>query len=215
VLRLKQEATVFYGSGSSHVFSDLEKKRMSTFKVQLVRSPQSDLDTALVSGVSKQRSIYVAGPNRIPRLLNDGETFTDCNYWKRFAEPQMSADQAFIQVVSDDGSVFTDDGTGNVYPRVYDLTVGLGTTYTDPGNEIDLLADTGSFAVFTQISVTGDAVKVRINGNTSATFDIAAGATQIFNPGEFTITSLQFDNSAGSGAATVQVLFSIKTVCNS
>jgi len=187
---------------------------MSTFQVKLVQGDQSNLDSAVTGGFSKQRSMYVAGPNRIPRELKDGDTFTDCNYWKRFAVPQVAASQAFITVLSDDGSIFV-DGSSETFPRVYNKVVALASTFTTAGNKIDLLADTGSFAVYTQITVSGDDVKVRLNGSASAVFDVTTTTGQVFNPGDFEITTLEFDNTAGAGAATVQVLFGIRSVCNS
>ena len=84
---------------------------MSVFRVKLNNASQGLLDTD-INGVqnetSIQRTIYVTGPNRINRKLVDGEEFTDCNYWKRFTEDEMGAESAFIEVVTDDGSVYSD-----------------------------------------------------------------------------------------------------------
>lgn len=206
---------------------------MSVFKVALNNIAQGymDLDpstatpyqAALYGNLgaemqpSIQRTIYVAGPNHTYRKLKDGEQFTDCNYWKRFAYPQVPLEQAFIQVVTDDGSVYSDVSEENTYPKVYDLSIDNGTTYTDSGNEVDILGDTGGFAVFVQIANQGGtAVKVRLNGVTDAIFDLGAGETQVFNHGDLSITKLEFANTVSGGATTtVQVLVSVKSVCNS
>ncbi|NIQ15933.1 MAG: hypothetical protein GTO02_16525, partial [Candidatus Dadabacteria bacterium] len=52
---------------------------------------------------SIQRTMWCTGPNLVYRKLFDGEVFTDCNYWKRFAFPQVPMETAFIEVISDDG----------------------------------------------------------------------------------------------------------------
>jgi hypothetical protein len=204
---------------------------MSVFKVALNNIAQGNMDldpstatpysAALYGNLgaemnpSIQRTVYVAGPNRTWRKMKDGDQFTDCNYWKRFAYPQVPLDQAFIQVVTDDGSVYSDISEENTYPTVYDLSVTNGSTYTD--NVVDILTDTGGFAVFVQIANQGStAVKVRLNGVATAIFDLGAGETQVFNHGDLSITKLEFANTVSGGSTTaVQVLASVKSSCNS
>jgi len=204
---------------------------MSVFKVALNSIAQGymDLNPATATSISAldhsqlgagmnpsiQRTIYVSGPNRTYRNLKDGEQFTDCNYWKRFAYPQVPLADAFIEVVSDDGSVYSDVSEENTYAKVYDLSVLNGSGYTD--NVVDILGDTGGFAVFVQIANQGGtAVKVRLNGTANAIFDLGAGETQVFNHGDLSVTKLEFANTvSGGGDTTVQVLVSVKSVCNS
>lgn len=166
---------------------------------------------------SIQRTIYVAGPNRTYRKLFDGQTFTDCNYWKRFAYPQVPLDQAFITVVTDDGSVWSDVASENTFPKVYNVAVANGSTYTTTGNTVDILGDTGGFAIFVQIAnQSSTAVKVQLNGMSTAIFDLGAGETQVFNSGELSVTKIQFANTVSGGATSnVQVLVSVRSVCNS
>ena len=57
---------------------------MSVFRVRLTNNRQGLLDV-----YDNQRTAYIMGPNRINRVLKDGEVFTDCNYWKRFAHPPL------------------------------------------------------------------------------------------------------------------------------
>lgn len=198
---------------------------MSVFKVKLNNTNQGTLDRDPSSAsagdlgdqlsVSKQRTVYVMGPNKINRKLADGETFTDCNYWKRFAYPQVSLEEAFIEVVTDDGSVYSDVEAENVYPIVESIVATAGTTWTD--NEFDIMTTHGGPALFTQIK--GDssqAVRVRLNGSTSAVFDLAAGSTQIFNAGDLSISKIEIDNTAsGATDATIEVIVSVKSTCNS
>lgn len=206
---------------------------MSVFKVALnsIAQGNMDLNPSTATSISAldhsqlgsemspsiQRTIYVAGPNHTYRKLKDGEQFTDCNYWKRFAYPQCALADAFIEVVTDDGSVYSDVSDENTYAKVYDLSVVNGTTYSEEDNIVDILGDTGGFAVFVQIANQGStAVKVRLNGTANAIFDLGAGETQVFNHGDLSVTKLEFANTvSGGGTTAVQVLVSVKSVCNS
>lgn len=181
---------------------------MSVFKVSLGQGLQGDLDTAQSSGVSAQRTIYLPGPNNIMRKLNDGTTFTETNYWKRYAYPAVSRDLAMIETLTDDGTAWDDyDRSKNLVTKVVNFTVTAGTTYA--ANSLDILATYGGPAVFTQLIVAADEVNVRINGDANAIFSAAIG-TQIFNVGEVTMNSIAFDNSeSGAVTATVQAIFSI------
>ena len=192
---------------------------MSVFRVKLDNASQGLLDTdinGIQNETSIQRTIYVTGPNRINRKLVDGEEFTDCNYWKRFTEDEMGAESAFIEVVSDDGSVYSDNPGENTYPYVWSITADNDTTYAD--NQIDIIGDTGSSTQFCQITnqneTTGDDVKIRLNGSGTAIFDLKAGQTQIFNVGELSLTLIEVDNS-GTNDVNVQVIASIMGGCNS
>mgnify|MGYP003341165938 CR=1 FL=1 len=192
---------------------------MSVFRVKLNNSKQGTLDlnpaTTAEFDTSIQRTIYVTGPNRIYRKLFDGEQFTDCNYWKRFAYPQMPYEQAFIEVVSDDGSIYSDIPEENNFPTVYDFSVTDGSTFND--NVADIITDYGVPANFVQINSTnssGGDVRVKLNGLAGAIFDLKAGDTQVFNYGDLAVTKLQFDNNSGSDQS-VQVIVSVKSVCNS
>lgn len=193
---------------------------MSTFRVKLTQGDQGNLDTNGVStGTSIQRTVYVMGPHKTNRKLVDGATFTDSNYWKRFAFPQVTREQAFIEVVSDDGSVYVDsdaeNGNNGVYPVVYNFTLAAGSTYavnTAAGKLADVLTDYSSHAVYTQITVATNNAKCKING--SAIFDLATTSVQVFNPGDMDITKLEFQNDSG-GNSVVQVLMSVKVKSNS
>lgn len=185
---------------------------MSVFKVKLVNALNDDSPSPSI-----QRTIYVAGPKHTYRKLNDGDQFTDCNYWKRFAYPQVSLNDAFIEVVTDDGSVYSDVESENSYPKVYNLSVVNATTYTDEENIVDILGDTGGYAMFVQIANQGGtSVKVRLNGTSDAVFDLGGGETQVFNDGDLNISKLEFANTVSGGATSaVQVLLSVRSVVNS
>ncbi|MHC4214814.1 MAG: hypothetical protein ACYSWP_15740 [Planctomycetota bacterium] len=203
---------------------------MSVFKVALNNVEQGLLDkdpsTATPGAItgqglgdqidpSKQRQVYIMGPNLINRLMIDGETFTDCNYWKQFAYPQVSLEDAIVEVLVDDGSVYSSNPELNTYPAATTITAVGGTTFAD--NELDIVSTYGGPAVFTQITNNGAGdVQVRLNGLTTATFTLASGDTQIFNNGDLTVTKIQVDNSAsGAADADVAVLLSVQSICTS
>lgn len=207
---------------------------MSVFRVRLTQGDQGSLDehalgkygasdASLQTPVqhSIQRTVYVMGPKKINRLLKDGDTFTDCNYWKRYAYPQVPREQAIVEVVTDDGSVWVDgehgEGSGT-YPKVYNVSVPANTTFavnTAASRLADILTDTGSYAVYCQLTLaTASTVKVKLNGDSNAIFDLSSTTVQIFNPGDFNITKLEFQNDTGTGG-TVQVLLSVVSKSNS
>lgn len=182
---------------------------MSVFRVRLSNSRQGVLDIH-----DNQRSAYITGPNGVNRKLRDGETFVDCNYWKRFAYPQVSLEEAFIEVVEDDGTVYSDRISDNTYPRVYNITAAAGSSFAD--NRADITGDTGSFALFAQItnrSLTDD-VMVRLNGMSTAVISLPAGSTQTFNVGEVTIGLLEVGN-ASENPVEVQIIVSVRVVATS
>lgn len=207
------------------------KEKMSVFQVSLNNQFQGYLDVdprtqqinpSAVDSVgtemttSIQRTIYVTGPNRTYRKLFDGQTFTDCNYWKRFAYPQAPLDQAFISVVTDDGSVYSDFAEENVFPMVYNVTVASGSTFATPANIVDILGTTGGNATFVQMTNNGaQDVKVQINGNTNAVFDLGPAVTQVFNTGDLTISKLAFQGPASGTSSAVQIIASVLSACNS
>jgi hypothetical protein len=198
---------------------------MSVFRVNLNNTEQGLLDrqpgTAGAIGAqfatSKQRQVYIMGPGKINRLLSDGETFTDCNYYKRYAYPQVELEQAILTVVTDDGSIYSDDSTENTYPKVYDLVCLANSQFAD--NQADILTDTGGHAVFVQLTNTHASadVAVRLNGVSDAVFTLEAGTTQVFNAGDLAVTLIEVANTASGilETVTVEALCSVKSVCNS
>jgi hypothetical protein len=195
---------------------------MSVFQVKLNQGSQGALDTNPVTGVrsqpSVQRTMFVTGPNGKIREIADGTTFTDCNYWKRFAVPAVSVDDAFIEVVTDDGSVYSDIASENTYPVVQSLTVAGGSVYAS--NVVDIAGNTGNFAAFVQMTsagTTGEDILVKLNGSSSAIFTLVAGTTQVFNSGDISITQIAMQPVSGfsSGSAVVEVIYSVTSVCNS
>lgn len=185
----------------------LKRGTMSVFRVRLTNSRQGLLDVH-----DNQRTAYITGPNRINRKLKDGATFVDCNYWKRFAYPNVPLEEAFIEVVEDDGTIYSDKIAENTYPKVYDLVAAMGSTYEN--NKADIAGDSKSWALFAQITNKSetDGVKVRLNGLNSAIIDLAAGNTQVFSVGDITIGTIEIDNTSGSANVPVQILVSVSSI---
>ncbi len=201
---------------------------MSVFKVKLNQGDQGTLDinpaTGLEFTTSVQRTMYVAGPNGKIREIVDGTTFTDCNYWKQFAVPQVSANDAFIEVLTDDGSVYSSVASENTYPVVSNITLASGKTLTSSGSVLDIAGSTGNFASFMQLTnagivASGNNAVVQLNGSSGAIFVLEAGSTQVFNGGDVSISRVavapQFPASGAVGSFNIEALYSVVSQCNS
>jgi hypothetical protein len=198
---------------------------MSVFRVKLQNTSQGSLDvnslTGLPNTTSIQRTITVTGPKRIQRVLKDGETFTDCNYWKQFAYPNRSLEEAFIEVVTDDGSVYSSNDDENVYPVVWQPgdsgVIGAGDSPDDDNMALDIVETYGGAAKFVQFknNDSENDIKVRLNGSTDAVFTLSAASTQIFNHNDLIVTKIEFDNSASGTEEVdnVEVIISVKSAC--
>lgn len=182
---------------------------MSTFRVKLQNVKQGLLDMNPLTWVagasygqlgspfatSLQRQVFVAGPRRTYRLLVDGETFDDCNYWKQFAYPQVEWEKAFIEVVTDDGSVYSDIPEENTFAA--GATVTTTALYAD--NAIDFVGTYGGPASMLMVQNLGaGAMYGELNGDSNVTFHLAANATQIFNHGDLAITELRLKGDAAT-----------------
>jgi hypothetical protein len=176
---------------------------MSKFKVNLHNKAQGTLDVG-----SNQRSVYIMGPDQRNRILNDGDTFTDSNYWKRFAYPQVSLEDAFIEILEDDGSIFIDNKKEAVFPKVYDIVANANSDFSD--NKAEINKDTNGYALFAQITNKSsiDPVKFKLNGLNSAIVDLPAGSTQVFNSGDLVINLIEIKNESENDVE-VQIVVSV------
>lgn len=193
---------------------------MSVFKVKLQNVPQQGyLDINPTTGLpfvtSIQRTMYCVGPNLTYRKLNDGDTFTDCNYWKRF-DVATNPTYGFIQVISDDGSVYSDDPAENTFPRTY-MNYAVNTTDTFATNFIDIIGTLGGPTQFLEITnlgtVANQDITVQLNGSANAAFTLAHGVSQIFNASDIAVTKLAFQG--GVANTTLQIIMSVFVQCNS
>ena len=188
---------------------------MSVFQVNLNNQYQGYLDIDPQTGIefevnynnpSIQRKMFVSGPNGEYLEFSDGQIFTDCNYWKRFAYPQVPLTQAFLTILQDDGSIWSNNPAENNYPVVYAETLAAAGTFS-----IDF-TNNGGFASFCQITNSGMGdLSVELNGLASATISVPSGGTQIFNYGDLSLTALNLSSVAGT---TFQVVAGIQVLCN-
>jgi hypothetical protein len=189
---------------------------MSIFAVNLQNVKQGLLDIDPVTGepfaTSIQRQCYVMGPRHINRLLRDGDTFTDSNYWKQFAFPQTTYENAFIEVLFDDGSVYSSIPEENTF--AVGNTYTLSTSFT-AGNTIDFVGTYGTPARFLQVTNMDNTNSIvgQLNANSNITFTLAANETQVFNANDLAITMLQLKASAGTPKANV--IASVRSVSQS
>jgi len=194
---------------------------MSIFQVNLNNRSQGLLDVYPVNNVmtqlmtSRQRTIYVMGPGKVNRKLKDGDTFQDCNYYKRFCYPQVSLEDAILTILSDDNSVWSVDSTENTFPYTFAKTVFPGTTFAQ--NQFDILTDTGGYATFLQITNDASAtdVQVRLNGLTTAIFTLERASFQVFNAGDLQISMVEVANNlSGAQAVNIEILCAVRSICN-
>ena len=191
---------------------------MSTFQVQLKTAAQGKMDLATDdSGNSLQRQAYVMGPKQINRLMVDGETFTDCNYYKRYCayhptlNPQgCDPEAAILLLVTDDGTPYSD------VPAEQTFAWSTAAEGVDAGNgemaTIKDFAADGSYAVSAIVTNLSDtSVIVKING--LASFTLAAGAQQVFDSGDLVISKIEAQSSADG--EKVHVFAGVKSVSNS
>ncbi len=172
---------------------------MSVFRVKLANNAQGNLDidprTQLPYTTSISRQVYAVGPNGTHRLLVDGQTFTDCNYWKQFTTSVVGAENSFIEVVTDDGSPY-------VAGQISTFSVGdsLTATTSYSANVVDFVGTHGGAAVALVLqnnSGSNNAV-VELNGNTDITITVAPGQTIMFNRNEFIVNSMRVKSSAST-----------------
>lgn len=204
---------------------------MSVFRVKLNNASQGQLDLlaptaspglGTQAAVSTQRQAFIMGPGKCQRLLVDGETFTDCNYYKRFCPVTAtnlqgcSLENAILEVVTDDLSVYSDTEGGATELTTITVSVLNGTDYGD--NEVDFITTYGGPALFLQMENTNATtdVSVKINDRSAAIFTLENTATQVFNRGDLTINKIQFANSTSGGDdVDVTLMFSIQSQCYS
>ncbi len=199
---------------------------MSVFRVKLQRTgaqgqldidPSTDTSTTYGNvgtafSTSKQRTVYVMGPKKINRLLIDGDTFTDCNYWKRFTYPTVAQDQAFIELVSDDGSVYSDVESENTF-GVATGTLTITSSYSTD-NTLDFVTTHGGPATFVQIRNIGssNAMVAELNGDTDLVITIPASTAQVFNAGDLVITKVRLKSASGT---TAEIVGGVRSAVNS
>jgi len=108
---------------------------------------------------------------------------------------------AFIEVVTDDNSVYSDIPEENTYAVGGTLT--LASTYTTP-NTIDFVATYGGPARMLMVQNLDGTIHItgELNGDTNVTFTLSENETQIFNSGDLAITKLRVKSASSTPAAS-------------
>ena len=197
--------------------------------------PAGWTNTAAPTGMpnfSLQRTVYVMGPRKINRELKDGQTFTDCNYWKRFCYPQVPLNQAILTCISDDGTIYSDDHIENQYPIAFTLTASgnspnyptfiswnASTGAQTVGNAVNFASLTGGnpVAFVTLQNESSTSCQVQLNGLNTAVFTLGGSSTMVFNHGDIQITQIVVWDTTGStsGTTTVSVIAGVTSLPNS
>lgn len=199
---------------------------MSIFRVKLQNTAQGLMDVTSNVGsntqnaTSIQRTAYIMGPNKVNRKLVDGQTFQDCNYYKRFcpiSEGGLATNEnAILTIVTDDNSVYSDVAGENTFPYTYAKVCAVGSTFAM--NSFNVLTDTGGYATFVQITNLAAAtdVQVRLNGLTTAVFTLENASFQVFNTGDLQISQIEVANNlSGAEAVPIEIVLAVRSVCNS
>ena len=195
---------------------------MSVFQVVLNNLEQGTMDyhrgdTVVAYDPSLQRQVYVMGPKKINRLLRDGDIFEDCNYWKIHAPYHAvtnpmgtSAEKAFIEILVDDGSVYSDNPADNTFAfATQEVIPADPVNWTMVADFADLYGSFATSAIITNSS--GNAAEIQING--SAAFPLAAGATQVLNTGDISIVTIEARGAAEVDA--IEVFAGVRSMCRS
>lgn len=173
---------------------------------------EGTLDTNPLTGAvnvpSYQRTVYIMGPNRINRVLKDGDTFTDCNYYKKFD---------FINVLHDDGSTWN-DATKSLIANIRTYQLGLGNlvAYINRATNSDSTTDTGGYAQECTIINNSSSLNYDIVINGTQTFTLAKGTSVVFDDmDDAKITSVAVVTTSGIETGIIQVIASVVGPINS
>ena len=94
-----------------------------------------------------------------------------------------------------------------ITPKVYNKTIAINATY-GAGNIIHLSGNRNFVQIQNQSST--HTLYVKLNGDSAAILTLDPSTTQVFNPGDCSITSLDFANTdSGTGSIAVQVVAGI------
>ena len=146
------------------------------------------------------------------KIFKDREVFEGSNYWKKYCVPSMSQEDAFLVIIEDDGTIYSEDDSENNQPFIVTKKVAAGSSYDDEGNEVDLMKEQGTFATFVLIrnKNSSQEVNVKINGSKNAILELDGNDEISFDKGDIPISKLNFDNSDGKEEVKLQIIFGLK-----
>ena len=160
-----------------------------------------------------QQSVSLPTPqNQGERTFKDREVFEGSNYCKKYCTPSMSQADAFLVIIEDDGTIYSEDDSENNQPFIVTKKVAVGSSYNDEGNEIDLMKEQGTFATFVLIrnKNASQEINVKINGSKNAILELDGNDEISFDKGDIPISKLNFDNSDGKEEVKLQIIFGLK-----
>jgi len=182
---------------------------MSTFQVILAKFERGTTSREAFG----QQTVSLPTPqNKGERTFKDREVFEGSNYWKKYCSPSMPQKDAFLIIVEDDGTIYSEDDSENNQPFIVTKKVAAGSSYNDEGNEIDLMKEQGTFATFVLIrnKNSSQEVNVKINGSKNAILELDGNDEISFDKGDIPISKLNFDNSDGKEEVKLQIIFGLK-----
>jgi hypothetical protein len=175
-------------------------------------------ETQPITGAgSLQRTVWLTGPNNVKRELHDGDSFTDCNYYKRYCYPyclgrtdQERLQNAILVCDYDDGSTWI-DGSGDVHAyggKGHSLPTPVSVLLTAASPTLTIPSGSyANFVLMTNISPSSGAAFISLNGG-QATVTLDSGVTMTFDKSEICITSITVTGISG-GSEAVEVLYSV------
>jgi len=181
---------------------------MSTFQVILTK-----LNRNTISGDALgQRTVNLPTPEGPHKTFKDREIIEGPNYWKRYCSPSMPHGEAFLVILEDDGTIYSDNDSENTYPFIVSKKVAPGSSYEDEGNEINLMKEQGTFATFALIrnKNASQEINIKINGSKNAILELDGNDEISFDKGDLPISKLNFDNSEGKEEVKLQIIFGLK-----
>lgn len=139
---------------------------------------------------------------------------SDCSieFNKRFTYAVTgNLETAFIEVVSDDGSIYSDVMEENTF--TVGATAALTTSFS--ATVVDFVTTYGGPARFLSVQNLDASIKItgELSGDTNVTFVVAAGETFMFNQGDMAITMLRLKSASGTPSASW--IASIRSTFNS
>jgi hypothetical protein len=182
---------------------------MSTFQVMLARFERGTTSAEAFG----QQSVSLPTPQgQGDRTFKDREVFEGSNYWKRYCAPSMPQKDAFLVIIEDDGTIYSEEDSENNQPFIVTKKIAVGSSYDDEGNEIDLMKEQGTFATFVLIrnKNSSQEVNVKINGSKNAILELDGNDEISFDKGDIPISKLNFDNSDGKEEVKLQIIFGLK-----
>jgi len=155
--------------------------------------------------------LWLQGPDGSKVKIGAREEFEASNYFKRYTSEYLDDGEAFLALVTDDGTPWSKCPIPN-FIKAWEFTVATCDEFTDHQYDFALSTMLGGNARFVQITVDDQPVEARINSNADSVFRIDADSVQIFNTDELLVEIIEFKGSSlASGDAKVRLMAATDT----